>query len=129
MPVTKIEVKRQWPHDTKQRIIDATHAAMIAALKIPEHDKLIRYIEHTPLHFQSPPGTSDNYTLIEISLFPGRSLDAKRNLYKNIVQSLGEIGIAAADIRIILYEVPMDNWGIRGGFPASDLELGFKLDV
>jgi hypothetical protein len=30
---------------------------------------------------------------------------------------------------IILLEPPMDNWGIRGGKPASEVDLGFKIDV
>jgi len=63
------------------------------------------------------------------SSFPGRSLDAKRNLYKAIVTRLGELGIPADDITIVLVEPAMENWGIRGGHPASDVDLGFRVDV
>ena len=129
MPITRIEVKRSWPADKQQYIIDATHSCMVEALKIPQHDKLIRYIEHRPEHFLSPPGSSDNYTLVEISLFPGRSLDAKRTLYQGIVKRFAEIGIDPKDVRVVLYEVPANNWGIRGGQPASEVDLGFKVEV
>jgi phenylpyruvate tautomerase PptA (4-oxalocrotonate tautomerase family) len=40
-----------------------------------------------------------------------------------------KIGIDAMDISIIVYDVPLENWGIRGGIPACDLDLGFKVNV
>lgn len=126
MPVTKIEVKRSWPAQSQQQIIDIVHAAMVESLKIPVGDKLIRFVEHRPDQFVTPPGTTENYTLVEITLLPGRSLQAKRSLYKDIVTRLDAIGIAPADVRIILYEVQPDNWGIRGGIPASEVDLGIK---
>jgi phenylpyruvate tautomerase PptA (4-oxalocrotonate tautomerase family) len=129
MPITSIEVKRNWPPEQQQFLIEATHAVMVEALKIPEHDKLIRFVEHRPEHFAAPPGTSENYTLVEISLFPGRSLEVKRKLYQGIIKRFGEIGIEPKEIRIVLYEVPMENWGIRGGVPASEVDLGFKVKV
>lgn len=129
MPIARIEVKRSWPPEKQQYLIEATHAAMVDALKIPEHDRLIRFVEHRPEHFAVPPGESENYTLVEITLFPGRSLDAKRKLYQGIVKRFGELGIEPMDNRVVLYEVPMENLGIRGGVPASDVDPGFKIDV
>ncbi|MDB5986182.1 MAG: 4-oxalocrotonate tautomerase, partial [Nevskia sp.] len=72
---------------------------------------------------------SDNYTLVEITLFPGRSHDAQRALYKAIVRRLGEFGIAPADVKVILHEVVRENWGVRGGQSGADIALGFKVDV
>ena len=129
MPIVRIEVKRSWPGEIRRRLIDTTHEAMMQVLKIPEHDKLIRYVEHKADDFISPPGTSDNYILVEISLFPGRSLDAKRRLYQELVRRYGELGIAPGDTRIVLYESALDNWGVRGGIPASEVNLGFSVNV
>lgn len=129
MPNVRIEVKRSWPSEQRKRFVEAIHAAMVEALKIPPHDKLIRFVEHRPENFVSPPGSSENFSLVEITLFSGRSLDAKRKLYEGIVGRLGALGIEFVDIKIVLYEVPMENWGVRGGVPASEVELGFKVDV
>ncbi len=129
MPIACINVKKQWPAEQQRLLIDSLHAAMVESLKIPERDRNIRYFEHTPDHFAGPPETSENYVLIELSMFPGRSMEAKRNLYQGIVKRFGEIGIAPKDIFIVLHEVPMDNWGIRGGIPASEVDLGFKINV
>jgi phenylpyruvate tautomerase PptA (4-oxalocrotonate tautomerase family) len=50
-------------------------------------------------------------------------------LYQAIVKRFEALGIAASDVIIVLNEVPLDNWGIRGGQPASEVDLGFKVNV
>jgi phenylpyruvate tautomerase PptA (4-oxalocrotonate tautomerase family) len=102
---------------------------MREALLIPEHDRQIRYIEYAPEDFQVPPDKTENYALVEITLFKGRSMDAKRNLYQAVVRNLGSLGIAPEDVLIVLIESPSENWGVRGGMPASEVDLGFKIEV
>ncbi len=129
MPLARIEVRKRRDPDEVQAIMNGVYLAQREALKVPEADRQIRYIEHRPEHFHVPPGRGENYTLVEITLFSGRSLDAKRALYQAIVRNLGALGIAPADIFIVLHEVPLENWGIRGGVPASEVDLGFRVDV
>jgi phenylpyruvate tautomerase PptA (4-oxalocrotonate tautomerase family) len=129
MPNVRIEVKKSWPSGKQQQFMEAVHAAMVATLRIPPHDKLIRFVEHRPEHFATPPGTTENFTLVEITLFSGRSLEVKRRLYQAIVSRFVGLGVEPADTRIVLHEVSMENWGIRGGVPASEVDLGFKIDV
>jgi phenylpyruvate tautomerase PptA (4-oxalocrotonate tautomerase family) len=129
MPLARIEVRKRRPAEEVAAIMEAVYQAQREALKVPEGDRQIRYFEHKPAYFSVPPGKTENYTLVEITLFPGRSLEAKRNLYKSIVQRLGVLGIAPSDIFIVLYEPPLDNWGLRGGIPASEVDLGFNLNV
>ena len=62
-------------------------------------------------------------------MFHGRSLEAKRSLYEGVVAALTALGVPALDIKIVLLEAPRENWRIRGGAPASDIDLGFKVDV
>ena len=129
MPLARIEVRKSRPAEEAAAIMEAVYQAQREALKVPEGDRQIRYVEHKPAYFSVPPGKTENYTLVEITLFPGRSLEAKRNLYKSIVQRFGALGIAPSDIFIVLYEPPLDNWGLRGGIPASEVDLGFNLNV
>jgi phenylpyruvate tautomerase PptA (4-oxalocrotonate tautomerase family) len=75
------------------------------------------------------PGKSEKMVLVEIAMFPGRSRVAKRTLYKGIVERLGALGVPAADVMIVLSEPPLENWGIRGGFPADEVDIGFELKV
>jgi len=59
----------------------------------------------------------------------GRSMDAKRALFKAVAANLAELGVPETEVKTILIEVPTENWGLRGGYPASELDLGFKIDV
>ena len=73
---------------------------------------------------------TDNITLIEIVLYKGRSIEAKKALYKAINKNLASNpGIDGNDIFIVLLEPPLENWGIRGGKPASEVDLGFNIKV
>jgi hypothetical protein len=33
------------------------------------------------------------------------------------------------DVFIVLQEVPVENWGLRGGIAATDIDFGFKIEV
>ncbi len=129
MPLVKIETRKSWNKSQKKGIMEAIHSAMRKALKIPKNDRDIRFHEYHPEDFQISPDKTEKYILIEISMFTGRTLQAKKELYQGIVANLGKLGILASDVFIVLHEVPLENWGIRGGIPASEVDLGFKVDV
>lgn len=79
--------------------------------------------------FYFAPGRSDKYTIIEISIFDGRSIEAKKMLMKLLFSRLKEqLGIESNDIEITIFETPKHNWGIRG-LPADELNLDYKVNV
>jgi phenylpyruvate tautomerase PptA (4-oxalocrotonate tautomerase family) len=61
--------------------------------------------------------------------FEGRSIDAKRALYREIVQSLEPLGIPGDHVSIVVRDVPQTNWRIRGGVAACDVDLRFDVGV
>src|SRR5690242_1626868 len=128
MPNTTIETRAGWITDAGA-VIEAVQSALRVALHLPEWDRTLRLIEHAPDHFAVPPGRGPRYTLVEVTMFSSRSLVAKRALYQAIVRNLGALDVPADDVKITLIEVPPENWGVRGGHPASEVELGFKIDV
>jgi phenylpyruvate tautomerase PptA (4-oxalocrotonate tautomerase family) len=131
MPGTIIEVRRRYSQEQEIALIDAVHRAVVFAFKIPEHDKNVRLVVHEAHRFACPPDKKqpEAYTVITISAFAGRSLDAKRLLYRTIVENLLPLGIPSDHVMILLQELPRENWGIRGGQAACDVEVGFKIDV
>ncbi len=129
MPVVKISMIEGRTQEEKHAIMNAVHSALIKSFKIPEYEKNIRIEEYKMENYILPPGKSEKYTMVEITAFAGRSMDAKRLLYKSIVDNLKALGIDAMDIFIIVYEEPLENWGIRCGIPACDLDLGFNIKV
>ena len=99
--------------------------------QIPNEDKHVRLIEHLPHRLAHPPGLAmpDLMTLVSIDAFAGRSIDAKRHLYREIVERLEHLGIPRDHVSITVRDLPRENWGIRGGQAASDIDLGFHVEV
>jgi phenylpyruvate tautomerase PptA (4-oxalocrotonate tautomerase family) len=131
MPSVLIEVRRKLTQEQEIAIMDAVHLALREAFKIPAGDKNVRLVAHEPHRFACPPERTqpDLFTYISIDAFAGRSLAAKRMLYKTIVGNLAVLGIPPDHVKILLRDIPKENWGIRGGQAGCDVELGFKIDV
>lgn len=129
MPAVTVEVRYNYTPQQEQEIMDAIHHAMMTALKTPAWDKTIRLICHDPKRFSSPPDKTEKYTLVSFDMFQGRSIEAKRSLYAAIVANLELCNIPKNDVMIVLREHPVENWGIRGGHAACDIDMGFKIDV
>ena len=131
MPSVLIEIRRAISAEEESRLMEAVHAALREAFKLLPGDRNVRLIAHEPHRFACPPDRShpELYTHISIDAFAGRSLDAKRALYRGIVEKLEGLGIPRDHVKILLRELPKENWGIRGGQAACDLELGFKIEV
>ena len=125
MPSTRIETRKGWLGDRRLELIEAVQRALVAHLKIPESDRSVRLLEYEADSFI---GTSEKVTEIEVTLFAGRSIEAKRNLYKGLVDELAAFGLAPNEIKVMLIEVPRENWGLRG-MPGSEVQLGFKVEV
>ncbi len=129
MPSTLISIRKPRPPEERRAIVEAVHAALVEAIRIPEGDRTVRLQSFAAEDFAVNAKATENYTLVEVSLFTGRTLAAKRALYRALVHKLGQFGIAPLDVKVILYEVPRENWGLRGGIPGSEIELGFTVEV
>ena len=129
MPLVRIETRRGLSAQGKRKLMDGVHEALVTAFKIPDHDRNQRFVEYAPDDFDIPHGRGPQYCIVEIVAFPGRSVDAKRVLYREIVARFAEAGIPREDVFIVLQEQPRENWAFRGGQAACDLELGFTVEV
>ena len=131
MPSVLIEIRRQYTQEQEVALMEAVHRALCEAFKILPGDKNVRLVVHEPHRFGCPPDREkpEYYTHISIDAFAGRSLDAKRNLYKVIVNNLEPLGIPKNHVKILLREIAQENWSIRGGQAGCDIELGFKVEV
>lgn len=130
MPLVKVEIIQGKSSQYKRAVMDGIHQALVEAFKIPDYDRMQRLYELDRENFEIAPTKTDQLTLVEITAFQGRSLEAKKALYMAIVRNLSHSpGIKGDDITIVLHEPPLENWGIRGGKPASDVDLGFKINI
>jgi 4-oxalocrotonate tautomerase family enzyme len=107
----------------------AIHGAIMAALEYPADKCFQRFIALDDDDFIHPEDRGTDYTIIEISMFEGRSDDAKRTLIAELFERVDvETGIAPHSLEITITETPKVNWGIRGA-NAADLTLGYKVEV
>lgn len=130
MPLVRVEILKGKNSEYKKALLDGIHKALVDILKIPEKDRIQRLYELDKENFELPPNKTEDFILIELIIFKGRSYETKRNLYKTIVDNLeNTLGIKRTDVLVVLHEPPLENWGIAGGKPASEIDLGFKVDV
>jgi len=128
----RIEILKGRTAEQKRQLLLATHDAVVCVLQVPPGDPTLRIVELDPLDVtlpSDPHPTSELFALVEITMFAGRSLHTKRRLYRELVSALATVGIPEMDITIVLIESPPENWGVRGGRPASEVELGFNIEI
>ena len=113
----------------REQLSGAIHEALMESFGLPENKKFHRYILLDEDDFQYPPDRSNQYTIIELSIFEGRSIEAKKKLINLLFYKIeSQVGIDKQDIEITFFETPMSNWGIRG-LPGDELALTYKVDV
>lgn len=131
MPSALIEVRRSRSVAEEVELIDAVHESLVAAFRIPPQDKDIRLVVHEPHRFACSPDLAqpELKTLVSIDCFAGRSVDAKRALYAEMVTRLEALGIPRDHVTITVRESSAENWGVHGGQAACDVDLGFAVEV
>ncbi|MGF1626087.1 MAG: tautomerase family protein [Alphaproteobacteria bacterium] len=113
----------------QQAMSDVIHACVVAALDYPPDKRFHRFTALQPDDFFMPADRSDRYTIIEISLFEGRSVAAKKALIRLLFERFeAALAIAPQDLEITIFETPRHNWGIRGK-PGDELDLNYRVEV
>lgn len=112
----------------KTELASLLHNALINILKTPDYDRLITFncIEKD---FFQPLNTDGKFVIVEIAMFSGRTIESKRALYKEITDIFEKSEFDKANVRIILNEIPRENWSIRNGQAACDIEINFKTNI
>jgi 4-oxalocrotonate tautomerase family enzyme len=113
----------------REKLSRAIHDAIVSALAFPIDKRFQRFIALEREEFVFPSDRSEHYTIIEISMFEGRTIEAKKALIRALFENIErDVGIRPHDIEITIFETPKHNWGIRG-MPADELTLNYKVNV
>ncbi len=129
MPQTKIFGHADFIQQHREVLSSTIHSCVVDALNYPLHKKFQRFFPLQSEDFEYPSDRSEKYIIIEILMFAGRSVEAKKSLYRLLFERLQEkLDIAPLDIEIILIETPSYNWGIRG-VSGDELNLSYKVNV
>ena len=131
MAQIKIYGLAESPTPMKAQLSDTIHGCVIDALQFPRDKRAHRFFPMEPANFYIPSGQgrTDRYTIIEISMFEGRSIEAKKQLIRLLFARIeSQVGISAPDIEVTITETPKHNWGSRGR-PGDEVVLDYKVDV
>ncbi|MBD2567930.1 tautomerase family protein [Anabaena lutea] len=128
MTQVKVYGIRDYLNPIKQQLSDAIHSCVMEALQYPVDKRFHRFFPLDKLDFYYPSARSDKYTIIEFSMFEGRSVEAKKQLIRLLFERLQPLGISSQDLEITIFETPKHNWGFRG-LPGDEHELNYKVDV
>ncbi len=113
----------------KVKLSNVIHSCMVDALDLPSDKKFHRFFPMDKEDFYFASGRTEAYTVIEISMFEGRTAEAKKLLIKLLFERIKqELNISNQDVEITIFETPKHNWGIRG-LPGDELTLNYKIDV
>jgi len=115
MPLVRIEIIKGKDISYKKTLLEAVHVALVNAIQIEDWDRFQRLYEVEDELFERSESKTDKFTMIELTMFPGRTKEHKARIYKEIVKELHErLEIAATDIFIVINEPPNENWGLAG---------------
>ncbi|MEZ4865456.1 MAG: tautomerase family protein [Caldilineaceae bacterium] len=129
MAQIKIYGHKAYLNPIKQRLSDVIHSCVVEALHFPQDKRAHRFFPLEGEDFFYPAGRTDAYTIIEITMIAGRSVEAKKRLVRLLFDRVHEaLGIAPQDLEICITESPAHHWGFRG-MHGDEIKLDYKIEV
>jgi 4-oxalocrotonate tautomerase family enzyme len=129
MAQIKIYGLKEQLNPIKSQLSDVIHSCVVEALAFPKDKRAHRFFPLESEDFYYPEGRTTRYTIIEISMFEGRTVEAKKKLihllFKRIEQTLN---IRPEDVEVTISETPKHNWGFRGQ-TGDEISLNYKVEV
>ncbi len=115
MPIVKVEMLKGKSPEYKKTLLDCIHGGLVDSIGIGDWDRFQRIIEYNRNDFEFPSFKSDDFMIIELTIFPGRTKEQKKKVIETITGNLkSRLSIDPADVFIIMTEPPLDNWGLGG---------------
>lgn len=129
MAQIKIYGIRERLNPIKKTLSNTIHRCVMEALGMPEDKRAHRFFPLEKEDFFMPGGRTEAYTIIEISMISGRTVETKKKLIRLLFDKIrDEIGIVHQDIEISIHESPASNWGFRG-YHGDEVKLNYKIEV
>ena len=128
MSQVKIYGRSEYLNPIKQELSDVIHACVMEALQYPADKRAHRFFPLDASDFYYPPGRTERYTILELSMIEGRSIEAKKHLIRLLFERAQSVGIVPQDLEITIFETPKHNWGFRG-LPGDEHTLNYKIEV
>jgi Tautomerase enzyme len=107
---------------------DAIHRASVSVLQLPEAKRFHRFLPLEQECFVTPADRSEDYIIIEVSMFEGRSPETIKAFVRELYRQTETLGIAPIDVEVTISTTPRHQWGIRG-LPGDELTLDYRVTL
>ena len=115
MPLVRVEITEGKSKEYKKTVLDCIHDSLIKILNIEDWDRFQRIHEIKKDDFEKPEEKTDDFMIIEITMFEGRTKSQKKALIEGLTEDLNKrLNILPTDVFIIINEPPDENWGLGG---------------
>ncbi|MBK6736856.1 MAG: tautomerase family protein [Haliea sp.] len=129
MAQVKIYGVREHLVPKRQALSEVIHSCVMDSLGMPHDKRAHRFIPLDKEDFLMPGGRSDAYTIIELSMIEGRTVETRKKLIRLLFDRIQEqVGITHMDLEICIYESPACNWGFRG-MHGDEAQLNYAINV
>ena len=129
VPQIKVYGLREHLEPVKERLSDAIHSSVVEALHFPPDKRAHRFFHMERGDFYFPASASEKYTIVEISMFEGRSTEAKKHLIRLLFERVcSQADRKPNEVEVTITETPKHNWGFRGS-PGDEVGLTYKVEV
>jgi len=113
----------------RERLSEVIHECVMEALQFPADKRAHRFFSLEKEDMLYPAGRTDAYTIIEITMIEGRTVEARKKLIRLLFDNIRDkINIQHQDIEICIQESPACNWGFRG-MHGDEVKLNYKINV
>ncbi len=130
MSQVKIYGLREKLNPIKQQLSDVVHSCVVDALQFPVDKRAHRFFPLEKDDFYCPDGRTEAYTIIELMMIEGHTVEAKKKLVRLLFERIhSEIGIVPYDLEICISESPAHNWGFRGMHGDEVIPLAYLTQV
>ena len=115
MPLVRVEMKKGKSPEYKKKLLQCIHDGLMESIGIEDWDRFQRIIEIDNDDFETAPSKTDDFMIIEITMFPGRTKEQKKSLIETVAGKLEkELQIQPTDVFIVIQEPADENWGLGG---------------
>jgi phenylpyruvate tautomerase PptA (4-oxalocrotonate tautomerase family) len=125
----KVYGLREHLDPVKAALSDVIHSCIVDALQFPPDKRAHRFFPMEPEDFHFPASASPRYTIIEISMFEGRTIETRKALIRLLFTRISQnCARAPNEIEVTITETPRHNWGFRG-LPGDEVGLSYTVNV
>lgn len=119
MPLVRIDLAEHRPLETRRAIADGVHDALVTAVGIPPGDRFQIVTTHPAHELVFDPDylgiEREDVVYVQITFVTGRSRVVKLELFRQIAENLGAVGVRPEDVFVTLTENTAEDWSVGNG--------------